>query len=99
MSLPAYRRSRFDTGDEDPMGPLANLADIMLVFAVGLMVALAASSQGLEQASEGGMDVEAGEELPEVPAGAGEAGSGYEAVGQVYRDPETGRMVLIGGDE
>ena len=99
MSVPAYRRSRFDAGDEDPMGPLANLADIMLVFAVGLMVALAASSQGLEQASEGGMDVEAGEELPEVPAGAGEAGSGYEAVGQVYRDPETGRMVLIGGDE
>ena len=96
MSVPSYRRSRFDTGDEDPMGPLANLADIMLVFAVGLMVALAASSQGLEQASEGGMDVEAGEELPEVPA---PAGSGYEAVGQVYRDPETGRMVLIGGDE
>lgn len=98
MTVPAYRRSRFDAGDDDPMGPLANLADIMLVFAVGLMVALAAAGDGLERAS-GGMDVEAGRELPEVPAGAGEAGSGYEAVGQVYRDPETGRMVLIGGDE
>lgn len=99
MSVPAYRRSRFDAGDDDPMGPLANLADIMLVFAVGLMVALAASSDGLEQASEGGVDVEAGRELPDVPTGAGEAGSGYESVGQVYRDPETGRLIMIGGDD
>lgn len=99
MSVPAYRRSRFDAGDDDPMGPLANLADIMLVFAVGLMVALAASSEGLEEASEGGVDVETGRELPDVPQGAGEAGSGYESVGQVYRDPETGRMIMIGGDD
>ncbi|SEP01629.1 DUF2149 domain-containing protein [Aquisalimonas asiatica] len=99
MSVPAYRRSRFDAGDDDPMGPLANLADIMLVFAVGLMVALAASSDGLEQASEGGVDVDAGRELPDVPDGAGEAGSGYESVGQVYRDPETGRLIMIGGED
>ncbi len=99
MSVPAYRRSRFDAGDDDPMGPLANLADIMLVFAVGLMVALAASSDGLEQTSEGGVDVDAGRELPDVPDGAGEAGSGYESVGQVYRDPETGRLIMIGGED
>lgn len=99
MSVPAYRRSRFDAGDDDPMGPLANLADIMLVFAVGLMVALAAAGDGLKQQPAGGQDIETGRELPDVPAGAGEAGSGYEAVGQVYRDPETGRMVLIGGEE
>lgn len=94
MSVPDYRSSRFDDGDDDPMGPLANLADIMLVFAVGLMVALAAAGDGLQQ-MQGGADVERGRELPEVPQGAGEAGSGYEAVGQVYRDRETGRMVLI----
>lgn len=99
MSVPGYRRSRFDAGDDDPMGPLANLADIMLVFAVGLMVALAASSDGLEQASEGSVDVEAGRELPDVPEGAGEAGSGYESVGQVYRDPESGRLIMIGGED
>lgn len=99
MTIPVYRRSRFDAGDDDPMGPLANLADIMLVFAVGLMVALAASGDGLRESARGGRDVETGRELPDVPAGAGEAGSGYEAVGQVYRDPETGRMVLIGGEE
>lgn len=94
MSVPDYRRSRFDDGEDDPMGPLANLADIMLVFAVGLMIALAAAGDGLEQ-QPAGADVERGRELPEVPQGAGEAGSGYEAVGQVYRDRESGRMVLI----
>lgn len=94
MSTPDYRRSRFEDGDDDPMGPLANLADIMLVFAVGLMIALAAAGDGLKQ-QQAGADVERGRELPEVPQGAGQAGSGYEAVGQVYRDRETGRMVLI----
>ncbi|MCP1726840.1 hypothetical protein J2T60_000805 [Natronospira proteinivora] len=98
MSTPAYRQSRFDTDDGDPMGPLANLADIMLVFAVGLMVALAAAQGGLED-SHGGVEVEAGQELPDVPQGVGEAGSGYESMGRVYRDPETGEMVLIGGDD
>lgn len=99
MSVPRYRSSRFEVGDDDPMGPLANLADIMLVFAVGLMIALASAGDGVEPVRTGGADVEAGRELPEVPAGAGEAGSGYEAVGQVYRDRETGRMVLIGGED
>lgn len=101
MSVPDYRRSRFDAPDDDPMdpsgGPLANLADIMLVFAVGLMVALVAAEDRMEEtAQEGGVDVEAGEELPEVPEGAGEAGSGFESVGRVYRDPETGRLLMIG---
>ncbi|MDX1589806.1 MAG: DUF2149 domain-containing protein [Oleiphilaceae bacterium] len=96
MSIPAYRRSRFDDGDEDPMGPLANLADIMLVFAVGLMVALAASQRSLDEAPQKTTDVSSGREIPELPAGVGESGSGYEAMGQVYRDPETGRMILVG---
>ena len=95
MNTPDYRRGRFDLDEADPMGPLANLTDIMLVFAVGLMVALAAAQGGLEQAA-GGIEVEAGRELPEVPRGRGEAGTGYESVGQVYRDPETGKLILIG---
>lgn len=98
MSVPEYRRSRFEVGDDDPMGPLANLADIMLVFAVGLMIALAAAGDGV-RALQAGVEIEHGRELPEIPAGAGQTGSGYEAVGQVYRDRESGRMVLIGGGD
>lgn len=92
-----WRRSRFDDPDDEPLGPLSNLVDIMLVFACGLIAALAA-----QQASEagGGREISEGRELPDVPRGVGEAGSGYEAVGRVYRDPDTGRMVLIdSGDE
>ena len=92
-----WRRSRFDDPDDEPLGPLSNLVDIMLVFACGLIAALAA-----QQASEsrgGGREISEGRELPDVPEGVGEAGSGYEAVGQVYRDPETGDMVLIDESE
>ncbi|MEQ6886236.1 DUF2149 domain-containing protein [Salicola sp. Rm-C-2C1-2] len=94
MSVPEYRRSRFDVSDEDPMGPLANLADIMLVFAVGLMVALAASEKA-NDSQQAGVDVEAGREMPELPEGAGESGEGFQPMGQVYQDPETGRMIMI----
>ncbi|XOZ32185.1 DUF2149 domain-containing protein [Halomonadaceae bacterium KBTZ08] len=94
MSIPSYRRSRFDITDEDPMGPLANMADIMLVFAVGLMVALAASERA-DNPMESGVDVEAGREMPELPKGAGESGEGFQPMGQVYQDPETGRMIMI----
>lgn len=38
-------RSRFDRESEEPLGPLANLVDIMLVFACGLIGALFASSE------------------------------------------------------
>lgn len=88
-----WRRSRFDDPDDEPLGPLSNLVDIMLVFACGLIAALAA--QQASEARSGGREISEGRELPEVPEGVGEAGSGYEAVGQVYRDPETGDMVLI----
>ncbi|MEF8834204.1 MAG: hypothetical protein V5A42_05025 [Halofilum sp. (in: g-proteobacteria)] len=88
-----WRRSRFDDPDDEPLGPLSNLVDIMLVFACGLIAALAA--QQASESRSGGREITEGRELPEVPDGVGEAGSGYEAVGQVYREPETGEMVLI----
>lgn len=88
-----WRRSRFDAPEDEPLGPLSNLVDIMLVFACGLIAALAAQQM---PESRGGREISEGRELPEVPRGVGEAGSGYEAVGRVYRDPDSGRMVLIG---
>lgn len=87
-----WRRSRFDAADEEPLGPLSNLADIMLVFVCGLIAALAAQQA---PSASGGEQVSAGREIPEVPRGIGESGSGYESVGQVYRDPETGKLILI----
>lgn len=93
-------RSRFDKESEEPLGPLANLVDIMLVFACGLIAALFASSEQLhEQLEKRSQPVEQGRELEELPEGMGEAGQGYESMGQVYRDPETGKLILVGEKE
>jgi hypothetical protein len=90
-------RSRFDGEGEEPLGPLANLVDIMLVFVAGLIVALFANSEDFKSHLERRMQVvEQGRELPELPEGVGEAGQGFEPLGQVYRDPKTGKLILIG---
>ncbi|KAB7623379.1 DUF2149 domain-containing protein [Alkalilimnicola sp. S0819] len=89
--------SRFDAQAEEPLGPLANLVDIMLVFACGLIAALFASSEMLDQHMQRRAQVlEEGRELPELPAGMGRGGEGYESLGRVYRDPRTGKLILIG---
>ena len=89
--------SRFDAQEEEPLGPMANLVDLMLVFACGLIAALVAQSGNLQDHFRaGGREIEQGREIPEVPRGVGEAGSGYEPVGRVYRDPKTGKLILVG---
>jgi hypothetical protein len=90
-------RSRFDGESEEPLGPLANLVDIMLVFACGLIAALFASSEQLQtHLQQRSQVVEQGRELPDLPEGIGEAGQGFEPMGRVYRDPKTGKLILIG---
>jgi hypothetical protein len=94
--------SRFDATPEDPQASLVNLVDIMLVFICGLIVALVSSQPMLDMASknaEGGRQVvEPGRELAEMPEGlrGQAAGAGMEPVGQVYRDPKTGKLILVG---
>ncbi len=91
---------RFDDNDADPLGPLANLVDIMLVFVCGLLVALAARSGDIEKALQGGQAVDQGRELAEPPEGVGDSGGGgMKPVGQVYRDPETGKLIMVGESE
>lgn len=94
--------SRFDETPEDPQASLVNLVDIMLVFICGLIVALvSAQPQFTAQSApnqQHGQQVEQGRELAEMPEGmSGQAaGAGMEPVGQVYRDPKTGKLILIG---
>ena len=42
-----WRRSHFFEHDDDPLGPMANLVDIILVFACGLIAVLVAYSPEL----------------------------------------------------
>ncbi|WP_230969174.1 DUF2149 domain-containing protein [Nitrogeniibacter aestuarii] len=96
-----WRNSAFYDTEEDPLGPLANLVDIILVFACGLIAALVAYSPDLQQhfGKLEQRDITLGKELPTVPENIDRertAGDGYEALGQVYRDPQTGKLILIG---
>lgn len=89
--------SRFENEAVDPLGPLANLVDIMLVFACGLIAALALAQGGAERFFQRQEVVEKGREMPTLPDSlAGGAGEGMEPVGQVFRDPETGKLILVG---
>lgn len=94
-----WRSSRFAAGDDDPLGPLANLVDVVLVFACGLIAALVAQTdllQTLKRTTQP-IAVERGRELPSLPQSvSGQSGRGLESVGQVYRDPQTGKLILIG---
>jgi hypothetical protein len=97
-----WKRSRFDDTMEDPQTSLVNLVDIMLVFICGLIVALVSAqrqSQTQESAAAGAKQViEKGRELPEMPEGLrGQvAGEGMQPVGQVFKDPKTGKLILVG---
>lgn len=89
---------RFDNEQEEPLGPLANLLDLMLVFACGLIAALIGMSGQLKEhfTQPAQQMIQKGAELPNMPDLGNAGGQGYESVGQVYRDPKTGKLILIG---
>ena len=98
MKTPTWRSSRFDQQEEDPLGPLANFVDIMLFFACGLIAALAALSPDLIDHLTTAKKIERGKELADMPPGLKNIegmGEGYESLGNVFRDPKTGKLYLI----
>jgi hypothetical protein len=84
--------SRFDQEAEDPRASLVNLVDVMLVFSCGLLAALAAGGQAVLQQPR---EIVQGREIESPPRAEQVAGQGYQEVGQVYRDPKTGKLLLI----
>ncbi|HBY88565.1 MAG TPA: hypothetical protein DEO86_22160 [Colwellia sp.] len=112
----AWRSSQFDSQEQEPLGPLANLIDIMLVFSCGLIAALVALSPDLEQHfqvnqqsatnKESSTRIQpvdsVGKELtstPEALKNKLQSQEGYQSMGQVYRDPETGKLILISNEK
>jgi len=119
----AWRSSQFDSQEQEPLGPLANLIDIMLVFACGLIAALVALSPELEQHFQANQQEplankafsvnnepsakiqpvdSIGKELtstPEALKNKLQSQEGYQSMGQVYRDPETGKLILISNEK
>lgn len=97
-----WQTSRFDDSMEDPQTSLVNLVDIMLVFICGLVVALVSAQRQMQAevaaASAGSEVVPKGRELAELPEGlrGQQAGEGMQPVGQVFKDPKTGKLILVG---
>lgn len=91
--LQLYRRLDAALGNEheDPRASLVNLVDVMLVFACGLLAALTASQPSALSRPQ---PVEKGREIAQ-PEHAPGPGAGYDRVGEVFRDPVSGKLVLI----
>ena len=95
------RERRAQGGDVDPMGSIANIADIMLVFACGLMMALVTvwniDFTPLSELQDDQLEaIDAPEDMPEdIDA----AGSAYVEKGTVYQDPKTGKYYMITEDK
>ena len=88
--------------DADPRVGLVNLADVMLVFACGLMLALVsywnldiAQMSEVVQADELA-EVEGIEDMEDQLNGTG--GNSFTQLGMVYEDPTTGKMYMMKED-
>lgn len=93
-----------DGGEINPLDGVANLADVMLVFACGLMLALITYwNVDVSGAAESVSEPVSGVEITEDVARAGESAEvpdqeGLEEYGVVYRDPATGKLYILAED-
>ena len=105
------RKKRFAEGEEDPMAGTSNLVDAMLVIAVGLLIFVVISwnmqsvvfqdnqnpQQAVEQNSPDVTEVAEGQVLNETPDTSDSSGQGYMEMGKVYKDPSTGKLIMVEG--
>ena len=99
------RRSR--RVEEDPMAGTSNLVDAMLVIAVGFLVfviiswnmqAMIDPDQNIqEQMQKQVTEVDQGQQLNDTPDTSNSSGQGYTEMGKVYKDPATGKLIMVEG--
>ena len=83
--------------DVDPMSSVANIADAMLVFACGLMVALVVAWE-VDLSAVKEVELQNSEQIEDVQTLQdilSSEGSSYIQRGMVYQDPKTGTMYLL----
>ncbi|AXV36866.1 MAG: DUF2149 domain-containing protein [Methanobacteriaceae archaeon] len=98
--------------EEDPMAGTANLVDAMLVLSVGFLIFLViswnmqsvvfsdASPEEKKQTMEAmqkAAEVEMGKEINDTPQSNTGEGSGYVEMGTVYKDPDSGKLIMVEG--
>ena len=87
--------------DFNPMEGLANLADVMLVFACGLILALIinwnvdVSTAGKMQEEKTKYEIEG---VDENSSQTIDGETDLEEMGKVYKDPETGKYYVVEGE-
>ncbi|WP_031514684.1 DUF2149 domain-containing protein [Desulfofalx alkaliphila] len=93
-------RKRLIYEDVNPVEGAINIVDAMLVFACGLMLALA-FQWNVDLSLGQRINLEQGREVTDTPAinedlieTQGE-GRIYENIGTVYKDPETGQLFML----
>ncbi|NTS76304.1 DUF2149 domain-containing protein [Catenovulum sp. SM1970] len=106
---PSWQSSHFAEDDNDPLAGFANIMDVMLVFSLGLMLALVAQSPELQKKlnitpnQQQTIQVSTGKELVDTPDSLKQAiqgnHQGMESLGQVYKDPKTGKLILISQEQ
>lgn len=92
------RRKR-STDDFSPMEGLGNMADAMLVFACGILLALIMSwNIDVSEKGEIGANPQTKYEVEGIEENNNtqlESQDGLEEMGKVYRDPETGKYYVV----
>ena len=102
-------KKRFSEGEEDPMAGTSNLVDAMLVIAIGLLIFVVISwnmqsvvfqdnqnpQQAIKENSPDVTEVSEGQVLNETPDTSDSSGQGYMEMGKVYKDPSTGKLIMV----
>ncbi len=107
------RRKLLSTNEEiDPMVYAVNMVDCMLVLAVGFLIftimsmgiqsvvfsdATPQEKQEMIEAIQKTVQVQQGKELNETPQTSSGSGQGYVEMGTVYKDPASGKLIMVGG--
>ena len=100
-------RRRSKRVEEDPMAGTSNLVDAMLVIAVGFLVfviiswnmqAMIDPEHSIQDQMKSKMtEVDQGQQLNETPDTSNSSGQGYTEMGKVYKDPATGKLIMVEG--
>ena len=87
------------------MAGTSNLVDAMLVIAVGFLVfviiswnmqAMITDDNPVQQAQQT-TEIDQGQQLDEAPDTSNSSGQGYTEMGKVYKDPATGKLIMVEG--
>ena len=107
------KRRLMSTDEEvDPMVYAVNMVDCMLVLAVGFLIFTVMSfgmqssvfssaspqeKQEIMKAVQQTVEIQQGQQLNNTPQTQSGKGSGYVQMGTVYKDPKTGKLIMVGG--